>query len=185
MYQSSSNRLITGSADNTIRMWELGTIREEEVGDPQLKIFNSPPGCRLRSIDLVSMETNQLLTAYSGQTAGILDLETDRRVLEFNLKELDEEVGEINKILSHPTMNVSIMAGTDRRIRYFDNNTGKLIHSSVAHVESISTLASDPNGLVLLSGSQDGSVRVWNMETKVCLQVPSSVFHIPCRHLFF
>jgi hypothetical protein len=41
------------------------------------------------------------------------------------LKELDEEVGEINKIISHPTMNVSITAGTDRRIRYFDNNTGK------------------------------------------------------------
>lgn len=125
VYQSSSNRVVSASADNTIRLWELGTNREDQSNDPQLKLYNGPANARLRSIDLVSTEPNQLLTAYSGQLAGILDLETDQRILEFNLKELDEEVGgEINKIISHPTMNVSIMAGSDRRIRYFDNNTG-------------------------------------------------------------
>ncbi|KAI6191354.1 hypothetical protein M3Y97_00219300 [Aphelenchoides bicaudatus] len=163
VYQSSLNRIISGSADNTVRIWELGSTRDDQSGEPQLKLYEAPPNARLRSIDLVSTESNQLLTAYSGQLAGILDLETDQRILDFNLKDLDEEVGEINKIISHPTMNVSIMAGTDRRIRYFDNST-------VAHVESISTISADPNGLVLLSGSVDGSIRVWNMETKVCLQ---------------
>jgi hypothetical protein len=32
--------------------------------------------------------------------------------------------------------------------------------------------------LVLLSGSVDGSVRVWNMETKVCLQVCLLLFRV-------
>ncbi|KAI6227112.1 hypothetical protein M3Y95_00692300 [Aphelenchoides besseyi] len=170
-YHSSSNRLISGGADGTIRLWELGTTKDEQLNDPQLKLFEAPTEkARLRSLDLVSTETQQLLTAYSEQYAGILDLETDRRILEFDLKNLDEEVGEINKILSHPTMPVTITAGTDRRIRYFDNNTGKLIRSSVAHVESISTLAADPNGLYLLSGCDDGSLRLWDMETRVCLQ---------------
>ncbi|KAI6243827.1 hypothetical protein M3Y99_00047600 [Aphelenchoides fujianensis] len=170
-FHSSSNRVISGSADGTVRLWELGATKGEQVADPQLKIFQ-PPGddSRLRSLDLVSTETQQLLTAYSGQYAGILDLETDQRILEFDLKSLDEEVGEINKIISHPTMPVTITAGTDRRIRYFDNNTGKLIRSSVAHVQSISTLAADPNGLYLLSGCDDGSLRLWDMETRGCLQ---------------
>ncbi|KAI6205692.1 Striatin-3 [Aphelenchoides besseyi] len=163
-YHSSSNRLISGGADGTIRLWELGTTKDEQLNDPQLKLFEAPTEkARLRSLDLVSTETQQLLTAYSEQYAGILDLETDRRILEFDLKNLDEEVGEINKILSHPTMPVTITAGTDRRIR-------KLIRSSVAHVESISTLAADPNGLYLLSGCDDGSLRLWDMETRVCLQ---------------
>lgn len=35
-----------------------------------------------------------------------------------------EDVGVINKILSHPTMPVTILAGEDRKIRYFDNLTG-------------------------------------------------------------
>jgi striatin 1/3/4 len=32
-------------------------------------------------------------------------------------------------------------------------------------------LALDPNGLYLLSGAHDGSLRLWNMEKRVCLQV--------------
>jgi WD40 repeat protein len=107
VYQSSSNRVISGSADTTIRLWDLGTSREDKSSDPQLKLYNAPDNAKLRSIDLNSTEPNQLLTAYSGQLAGILDLETGERILDFNLKELDEEVGEINKIISHPTMNVS------------------------------------------------------------------------------
>lgn len=94
IYHSSSNRLISGSADRTIRLWELGATRGEHPSDPQLKIFNPPGDARFRSLDLVSTEPNQLLTAYSGQIAGILDLETDQRILEFDLKGLDEEVGE-------------------------------------------------------------------------------------------
>jgi len=172
VYHSSSNRVISGSADGTIRLWELGVNRDgEQFTDSQLKCFDSPvENGRPRSLDLVSTETHQLLTAYSSSYAGILDLETGQRTLEFGFKELDEEVGEINKILSHPTMPVTITAGTDRRIRYFDNNTGKLIRSSVAHVESISTLAADPNGLYMLSGCDDGSLRLWDMETRVCIQ---------------
>lgn len=163
--------MISGSADNTIRLWEIGATRGEQPSDPQLKLIEGPANLRFRSMDLVSTEPNQLLTAYSDKTVGILDLETGERILDFDFKNLDEEVGEgkwslgktfkqldfsVNKILSHPTMNVTITGSTDRRIRFFDNNTGKLIHSSVAHVESISTLSSDPNGLILLSGSDDG-----------------------------
>jgi len=48
---------------------------------------------------------------------------------------------------------------------------GKLINSTMAHVEGVSTLAIDPNGLYLLSGSHDGSVRLWNAEKRICLQV--------------
>ena len=41
-------------------------------------------------------------------------------------------------------------------------------------MEAISTLAIDPNGLYLMSGSHDGSLRIWNMEQKKCLQVSYS-----------
>lgn len=48
---------------------------------------------------------------------------------------------------------------------------GRQIYGAVAHMEAISTLAIDPNGLYLMSGSHDGSLRIWNMEQKKCLQV--------------
>ncbi|VDM44569.1 unnamed protein product [Toxocara canis] len=134
-----------------------------------LKTFGAPSSnLRPTSVDFVSTEPQQLLAAYTRSYASIVDMETGRTVLTFDFG--DEDAGRITKILSHPTMPVTVTAGDDRKIRYFDNTTGKLIHGTVAHVEAISSLAIDPNGLYLLSGSHDGSLRLWNMEKRVCLQ---------------
>jgi WD40 repeat protein len=98
-------------------------------------------------------------------------------------------VGRINTVCPHPTMSVTITAGEDRHIRYFDNNSGVLcfccafqhmcanviigllIHSTLAHVAGISCLCVDTNGLYALSGCHDGSVRMWEIDRRVCLQV--------------
>lgn len=61
---------------------------------------------------------------------------------------------QINRIVSHPTLPLSMTAHDDRHIRFFDNNTGKLVHSMVAHLDAVTSLAVDPNGLYLLSGSE-------------------------------
>uniref|UniRef100_A0A915BSL2 Uncharacterized protein n=1 Tax=Parascaris univalens TaxID=6257 RepID=A0A915BSL2_PARUN len=162
-YHSSDNRIVSASADGTIRLWEPGSA------DTLVKTFGAPSAnLRPTSVDFVSTEPQQLLTAYTRSYASVIDLETGRTVLLFDFG--DEDAGRITKILSHPTMPVTVTAGDDRKIRYFDNNTGKLIHGTVAHVEAISSLAIDPNGLYLLSGSHDGSLRLWNMEKRVCLQ---------------
>ncbi len=43
--------------------------------------------------------------------------------------------------------------------------------SIVAYEDSVSALAVDRIGLYLLSGSHDGWLRLWNMETHVCVKV--------------
>uniref|UniRef100_A0A0N5BXD3 WD_REPEATS_REGION domain-containing protein n=1 Tax=Strongyloides papillosus TaxID=174720 RepID=A0A0N5BXD3_STREA len=163
-YQSSSNRLITSSADKTIKIWDVCADGDALVQGYD-EVLNGQIPC---TIDVVAAEPHHIVAGFCSRMASIFDIETGQFVLKFECH--DDDVGEITKILSHPTMPVTIVGGTDRRIRYFDNNTGKLIHSTVAHVESISTLAIDPNGLYLLSGSHDGSIRLWNMEKRTCLQ---------------
>uniref|UniRef100_A0A8C2TQ30 Striatin n=1 Tax=Coturnix japonica TaxID=93934 RepID=A0A8C2TQ30_COTJA len=77
---------------------------------------------------------------------------------------------QINRVISHPTLPISITAHEDRHIKFYDNNTGKLIHSMVAHLDAVTSLAVDPNGLYLMSGSHDCSIRLWNLESKTCIQ---------------
>ncbi|CAN8000212.1 unnamed protein product [Ixodes hexagonus] len=47
---------------------------------------------------------------------------------------------------------------------------GKMVHSMVAHLDAVTSLAIDPNGLYLLSGSHDCSIRLWNLDNKTCVQ---------------
>lgn len=72
---------------------------------------------------------------------------------------------QINKVLSHPTLPITITAQEDRHIKFFDNNSGKLIHSMVAHLDAVTSLAVDPNGLYLMSGSK------WHSHTNVPAQI--------------
>ncbi|NXK35429.1 STRN3 protein, partial [Piprites chloris] len=76
----------------------------------------------------------------------------------------------INKVVSHPTLPVTITAHEDRHIKFFDNKTGKMIHSMVAHLDAVTSLAVDPNGIYLMSGSHDCSIRLWNLDSKTCVQ---------------
>ncbi|KAF7636957.1 hypothetical protein Mgra_00003697 [Meloidogyne graminicola] len=163
-YHSSSNRLISASADGTIRIWIVG-LADGALPTPLLKTITELE--KPRSIDVVTTESQQLLCACVRSQCHIRDFETGQIVLNFQKV---EEGDEVNKILSHPTMPVTITASENRKIRFFDNNTGKIICSTMAHVEGVSTLAIDPNGLYMLSGSHDGSVRFWNAEKKICLQ---------------
>ncbi|KAH0509859.1 Striatin [Microtus ochrogaster] len=88
----------------------------------------------------------------------------------FNDNQAANSSCQINRVISHPTLPISITAHEDRHIKFYDNNTGKLIHSMVAHLEAVTSLAVDPNGLYLMSGSHDCSIRLWNLESKTCIQ---------------
>lgn len=163
-YHSSNSRLVSASSDSTVRLWEPGN------GEPLIRTIGAPKsGILPTSVDFVSTETSHLLAAYTNCYAQIIDIDTGSTVMVFDFGAVTGSPT-MNKIVSHPTMPLTLIGGEDRTIRYFDNTNGSIIHEAIAHVEGVSSLAIDPNGLYLLSGSHDGSIRMWNMEKRSCLQ---------------
>ncbi|XP_034391441.1 striatin-like isoform X2 [Cyclopterus lumpus] len=164
VYSSAHQRLLSCSADGTVRLWNAADT------SPSLAVFNERGELGVpTSVDLVSSDPAHMVTSFTSGHIGLFNMETQQLVLKL------ESAGppapcKINKVLSHPTLPITITAQEDRHIQFFDNNTGKLIHSMVAHLDSVTCLAVDPNGLYLMSGSHDCSVRLWNMETKTCIQ---------------
>ncbi|KFO20329.1 striatin isoform X3 [Fukomys damarensis] len=166
-YSAAHQRLLSCSADGTLRLWKTTEVA------PALTVFNDNQELGIpASVDLVSSDPSHMVASFSKGYTSIFNMETQQRILtlESNLDSMSSSSCQINRVISHPTLPISITAHEDRHIKFYDNNTGKLIHSMVAHLEAVTSLAVDPNGLYLMSGSHDCSIRLWNLESKTCIQ---------------
>nr|CAD7402873.1 unnamed protein product [Timema poppensis] len=153
-------QLLSCSSDGTVKLWSptskvplLSNYVSEQDGIPT-------------SVDFVRDEPNRMVAAYNSGHCIVYDLDSSKPV------DVDNNVlgRQINRVVAHPTLPLTMTAHEDRHIRFFDNTTGKLVHSMVAHLDSVTSLAVDPNGLYLLSGSHDCSIRLWNLDNKTCVQ---------------
>lgn len=45
-----------------------------------------------------------------------------------------------------------------------------MIHSVVAHLDSVTSPTVDPDGICLISGSHKSSIRLWNLDSKTCVE---------------
>lgn len=164
---NSKMQLLSCSSDGTVKLWNpngknplLNTFRvDSELGVPT-------------SVDFVQCEPSQMVVAYTSANVYIFDIEKSKPVTSLEYKPAPDYAmkSQINRVVCHPTLPVTITAHEDRHIRFFDNNTGKVIHSMVAHLDAVTSLAIDPSGLYLLSGSHDCSIRLWNLDSKTCVQ---------------
>uniref|UniRef100_A0A8D3ADF5 Striatin n=1 Tax=Scophthalmus maximus TaxID=52904 RepID=A0A8D3ADF5_SCOMX len=165
VYSSAHQRLLSCSADGTVRLWDANTT------SPSLAVFNENKKLGVpSSVDLVCSEPAHLVTSFTNGQIGLFNMETSQLVLNLESNLEPGTPCQINKVLSHPTLPITITAQEDRHIKFFDNNSGKLIHSMVAHLDAVTSLAVDPNGLYLMSGSHDCSIRLWNLDSKTCIQ---------------
>ncbi|XP_053567802.1 striatin isoform X1 [Bombina bombina] len=167
VYSAAHQRLLSASADGTIRVWNAAEAL------PALSIFNEDLELGIpSSVDLVSSDPALIVASFNSGHTSIFNMETRQKVLtlESCIDTAVNSTCQINRVISHPTLPISITAHEDRHIKFFDNNTGKLIHSMVAHLDAVTSLAVDPNGLYLMSGSHDCSIRLWNLESKTCIQ---------------
>lgn len=164
---NSKSQLLSCSADGSVRLWSPGSK------DSLLSVFNMDAEDGVpTSVDFVCCDPSQMVASYTSSHTYIFDIETGKQVLKLDTKQNSDPSlnNQINRVINHPTLPITITAHEDRHIRFFDNHTGKMVHSMVAHLDAVTSLAVDPNGLYLLSGSHDRSIRLWNLDSKTCVQ---------------
>uniref|UniRef100_A0A8C9P5P8 Striatin-3 n=1 Tax=Spermophilus dauricus TaxID=99837 RepID=A0A8C9P5P8_SPEDA len=166
-YSGIKNQLLSCSADGTVRLWNP----QEKL--PCICTYNGDKEHGIpTSVDFIGCDPAHMVTSFNTGSAVIDDLETSQSLVMLS-SQVDsglQSINHINRIVSHPTLPVTIMAHEDRHIKFFDNKTGKMIHSMVAHLDAVTSLAVDPNGIYLMSGSHDCSIRLWNLDSKTCVQ---------------
>ncbi|XP_066133762.1 striatin-3 [Saccopteryx bilineata] len=166
-YSGIKNQLLSCSADGTVRLWNP----QEKL--PCICTYNGDKEHGIpTSVDFIGCDPAHMVTSFNTGSTVIYDLETSQSLVMLSSQtESDLQSNtHINRVVSHPTLPVTITAHEDRHIKFFDNKTGKMIHSMVAHLDAVTSLAVDPNGIYLMSGSHDCSIRLWNLDSKTCVQ---------------
>jgi striatin 1/3/4 len=70
-------------------------------------------------------DTNQFVATYDSLKTVIYDVETGKILTQFvNENSTSDSNYRINRIISHPSQPIIITAHEDRKIRYFDSNSG-------------------------------------------------------------
>uniref|UniRef100_A0A6Q2ZCA3 Striatin n=1 Tax=Esox lucius TaxID=8010 RepID=A0A6Q2ZCA3_ESOLU len=164
VYSASHQRLLSCSGDGTVRLWNAADT------SPALAVFNERGELGIpTSVDLVCSEPAHMVSSFSTGEIGLFNMETRQLVLKL------DKTGEPGKPagISTPLTSKRVMCSLS--IVLFCSNSQhrwfwKCIHSMVAHLDAVTSLAVDPNGLYLMSGSHDCSIRLWNMESKTCIQ---------------
>ncbi|XP_038637370.1 striatin-3 isoform X5 [Scyliorhinus canicula] len=166
-FSGIKNRLLSCSADGTIRLWNP-TEKSPCLSTYNVEGENGIP----TSVDFVGDDPAHILGSFNRGNTVIYDMQTSQPLvmLASQVDAASPLANQINRVVSHPTLPVTITAHEDRHIKFFDNKTGKLIHAMVAHLDAVTSLAVDPNGIYLMSGSHDCSIRLWNLDSKTCVQ---------------
>ncbi|RLU22551.1 hypothetical protein DMN91_004829 [Ooceraea biroi] len=151
--------MLSFSADGTVKLWA------PQAPQPLLNTYVSEQDGIPTSVDFIRDEPHKLVVAYEGACV-VFDTETGAIVARL---EANETKG-VNRVVAHPTLPLVVAAHEDRHIRFYDHRSATLAHAMVAHLDAVTSLAVDPHGLYLLSGSHDCSIRLWNMDNKTCVQ---------------
>lgn len=183
----SLSLLLSCSADGTCRLWSTQQQTSPEVSCiPFVEELGLPT-----SVDFVRHELRQMVVSYNTAQTLVYDIETCKVVTKLDsAKSYDHTpLTQVNKVRSHPTLPTIVTAHEDKFIRFFDSSSGQMQHEMIAHMDAVTGIAIDPNGLYVVSASHDGSLRFWSMENYICVQEISAhrkrfdeaIFNVACH----
>ena len=143
---ADGKQLALSCQDKTTRVWDLTTLRlkHEIAGFPTISLAFSPNG--------------QALAGISQQDLIVWDLEG-------NTKRFQVRAGYWAGLLCFSQDGTFVLAKQRQRmIKLWDASDGRALGIAEGHTRNITALALSPDGKEIASASEDGTIKVWNIE---------------------
>ncbi|KAJ9474753.1 WD_REPEATS_REGION domain-containing protein [Pseudozyma hubeiensis] len=149
-------KLVSGSSDNTVRLWNSNTGRCESVLE----------GHRSRVWDVDSTRTGGHVASASGDsTVKVWDVEGGQCKTT-----LRAGVGDVYSCRFHPDEKHIVSAGYDKLVRMYDVETGSIVKTFTGHQLGVSSAIFNPLGNLIVTASKDTTIRFWDVVSGLCIR---------------
>uniref|UniRef100_A0AC11AZY3 Striatin 3 n=1 Tax=Ovis aries TaxID=9940 RepID=A0AC11AZY3_SHEEP len=133
-YSGIKNQLLSCSADGTVRLWSP----QEKL--PCICTYNGDKEHGIpTSVDFIGCDPAHMVTSFNTGSTVIYDLETSQSLVMLS-SQMDsglQSSNHINRVVSHPTLPVTITAHEDRHIKFFDNKTVWNVSGDKQHIKRL------------------------------------------------
>jgi len=154
-FSRDGRRLLTGSWDATVRLWNVRSGRELNTYGP----ITNPTGDAVTVVAAVfnPTQTRALISVNFGAIF-VYDLETGRELQNFATGYSAASTADMH---ISPDGDVLATATYDSFVYLWEVETGRLIRRLIGHEAPLSRVRFAPDGVTLVSASQDMTLREW------------------------
>ncbi|KAG0216951.1 hypothetical protein BGX31_000395 [Mortierella sp. GBA43] len=166
LYSPVDNRLVSGSDDSTVRLWDIKTGTCCHVMQGHEAAVNSV---------VYSPAGDQLATASDDMTVKLWDIESGKCH-----HTLRGHTNRVKRVLYSPKRNQIASGSQDSTVRLWDVETKECTHVLISNFGRTITIAYSPHGDQLASSGGDRAVLLWNPITGECYRtIPNQSYLFP------
>lgn len=157
----SNEWFVTGSADRTIKIWDLAKACTASEGSLKLTLTGHIDTIRALA---VSNRHPYLFSAAEDKQVKCWDLEANKVVRHYH-----GHLSGVHSLSLHPTLDILVTGGRDSVARVWDMRTRAEVHVLTGHTDSVSSILTNSVDPQVVTASHDSTIKLWDLAAGKCM----------------